>query len=332
MPMIRAFLLSLLFAALPALASEPLPNPLVAQRADPHVLRHDGWYYLTATVPEYDRLELRRARSIAGLATAEPKTIWRKKEQGPMSAHIWAPELHYLDGRWFLYVSASEAASIWKLRIYVLENSAENPLEGEWVERGQLDTGWESFALDATVFEHRGARYLVWAQRDLAVKNNTDLYIARMASPTQLATQAVMISRPEFGWEKVRHPVNEAPAALVRDDKVFIAYSAAGTGAEYSLGLLWADAGADLLDAKSWRKSPDPVFVSSAENGIYGPGHNSFVVEPDGSVFNVFHARNYREIKGDPLRDPNRATRVQPVSFTADGMPDFGVPARENRP
>lgn len=328
--MLRALLLSLLLAALPALAGEPIPNPLVAQRADPQVLRHhDGWYYLTATVPEYDRLELRRARSIAGLATAEPTTIWRKKTAGAMSAHIWAPELHYLDGRWFLYFSASEAKEIWKLRLYVLENRSANPLEGEWVERGQLDTGWESFALDATVFEHGGARYLVWAQRDPAVKNNTDLYIARMASPTKLATQAVMISRPEFGWEKVRHPVNEAPAALVRKDKVFIAYSAAGTGAEYSLGLLWADAGADLLDAKSWRKSPGPVFVSHAEHGIYGPGHNSFVVEPDGSVLNVFHARNYREIKGDPLRDPNRATRVQSVVFTGDGMPDFGVPPRE---
>lgn len=324
----RSFLLGLL-VLLPALGLAA-PNPLVAQRADPHVLRHhDGWYYLTATVPSYDRIELRRARSVAGLANATPKTVWRKKASGPMSAHIWAPELHFLDGRWYLYVSASEASDIWKLRLYVLENAADNPLEGEWIERGQLDTGWESFALDATVFEHRGARYLAWAQRDLAVKNNTDLYLARLASPTRLATPAVRISRPEFGWERVRYAVNEAPAALVRGDKVFIAYSAAGTGPEYSLGLLWADAEADLLDARSWRKSPGPVFVSSVDHGIYGPGHNSFVVEPDGSVLNTFHARNYRDIVGNPLRDPNRATRVQPVTFTSDGMPDFGVPARE---
>jgi GH43 family beta-xylosidase len=112
---------------------------------------------------------------------------------------------------------------------------------------------------------------------------------------------------------------------------VFVSYSAAGTGAEYCLGLLWADENADLLDAKSWRKSPGPVFSTSPENSQYGPGHNSFLVEPDGTVLNVFHARNYREITGDPLKDTGRATRVQPLAFTTDGMPDFGLPLRETQ-
>jgi GH43 family beta-xylosidase len=106
-------------------------------------------------------------------------------------------------------------------------------------------------------------------------------------------------------------------------------YSAAGTGAEYCLGLLWAEENADLLDAKSWRKAPGPVFISSPEHSQYGPGHNSFLVEPDGTVLNVFHARNYRDIVGDPLKDTGRATRVQPLAFTADGFPDFGLPRPE---
>ncbi|MDG0856898.1 family 43 glycosylhydrolase [Roseateles puraquae] len=308
-----------------------LPNPLIPQRADPHVLRHtDGWLYLMATVPAYDRLELRRARSLAGLATAEAQVVWRRHEQGPMSRHIWAPELHVIDGRWFIYFSAGEARDPWKIRLWALENTSPDPLQGAWIERGQIKTAWETFTLDATVFEHRGQRYMAWAQTDPAAGNHsTDLYLSRMKSPTELSGPQVRLSRPEYAWEQVRHAVNEAPAVLIHGGRVFMSYSAAGTGAEYCLGLLWADADADVMNPASWRKSPGPVFASSAEHGIYGPGHNSFLVEPDGTVLNVYHARNYRDISGDPLKDTGRATRVQPVRFTADGMPDFGLPRPE---
>lgn len=318
-------------------AAEPtpgLPNPLILQRADPFILRHsDGFYYFIATVPDYDRLELRRASNIAGLPAAEPKTIWRKHDAGPMSENIWAPEIHFIDGRWFIYVAAGEAGVRGSIRIYVLENRAANPLEGEWLERGQLKTRWDSFSLDATTFEHRGTRYLVWAQRDPAAQNNSDLYLAKMDSPTTIVQPQVLLSRPEFDWEKIRYAVNEGPAVLIRNGRVFLTYSAAGTGAEYCLGLLTAREDADLLDPKSWTKSPTPVFTTSEANGIFGPGHNSFTVAEDGKTdLLVYHARNYRDIPGNPLRDPNRHTRVQPIVWRADGTPDFGVPAPETLP
>jgi GH43 family beta-xylosidase len=318
---------------IPAAGATDLPNPLILQRADPHITRHtDGYYYFTATVPEYDRLELRRASTLAGLATAEAKTIWRKHATGPMGAHIWAPELHFIDGKWYIYFAAGEAEKVWNIRIYVLENSAANPLEGEWIERGQLKTRWESFALDATTFALHGQRYLVWAQRDPAVKNNTDLYIAKMDSPVSITGPQVLLSRPEYDWEKVRYAVNEGPAVLVRNGRVFITYSAAGTGAEYCLGMLSADEHADLLAPQSWTKSPTPVFTTSEAHQVYGPGHNSFTTAPDGTDLLVYHARSYRDIPGDPLKDPNRHTRVQPLNWRPDGTPDFGTPRADDRP
>ena len=40
-------------------------NPLVRNRADPHIFKHtDGYYYFTATAPEYDRIILRRSRTL----------------------------------------------------------------------------------------------------------------------------------------------------------------------------------------------------------------------------------------------------------------------------
>lgn len=307
-------------------------NPLVEQRADPFILRHDdGFYYFVATLPEYDRLEIRRASALNELRDAVPQIIWRKHETGPMGAHIWAPELHRIDGRWYLYFAAGAAEAIWDIRMYVLENSAANPLEGAWVEKGQIRTAWETFSLDATTFENGGRRFLLWAQHDPGIGGNTSLFIAEMDTPWSIRGPQVALSHPEYDWEVMGFRVNEGPAIVKRDGRIFVTYSASATDANYCMGLLWADAGANLLDAGSWSKARRPVFSTSEEAGVYGPGHNSFVQMEDGEVVNVYHARNYREIQGDPLRDPNRHTRAQYLGWTAEGMPDFGRPVPDSR-
>jgi GH43 family beta-xylosidase len=303
-------------------------NPIIEQRADPWVYLHgDGAYYFTASVPEYDRIELRRAASIQGLGAAAPHVIWRKRDSGPMSAHIWAPEIHYVDGAWYIYFAAARTDALFDHRTYVLQNRAANPLEGEWTELGQLRTGWESFTLDATSFVHRGTQYLVWAQRDPAIPGNSNLYIAAMENPWTLRGPQVLISRPDHDWERIGFAVNEGPAVLNKHGRLFLTYSASATDQHYCMGLLTADETGDLLAAGSWRKAAEPVFQSSEATGQYGPGHSCFTRSPDGAEdILVYHARSYKEIVGDPLFDPNRHTRAQPIRWRPDGTPDFGVP------
>ncbi len=305
--------------------------PVLKQRADPHAMLHsDGYYYFMATVPEYDRLELRRARSIDALGSAQEKVIWRKRAKGAMSQNIWAPELHHIDGRWYVYFTAGRVDAPYDVRLYVLENSSADPFTGKWIERGQLKTGWEIFALDATSFSHGGARYLVWTQRPAGSKHHsTNIYISKMASPLALAGKPTLLSRPEYAWEKKGHDVNEAPAVMIRHGKVFLTYSASATDANYCLGLLSAPVGADLLDASAWRKSPTPVFSSNIAASKYGPGHNAFTVSPDGKTdIMLYHARDYRDIKGNALHDANRHTHARTVAWRADGTPDFGKPGQ----
>ncbi|SFU91574.1 family 43 glycosylhydrolase [Pseudoduganella namucuonensis] len=307
-------------------------NPLVLKRADPHVTLHsDGYYYYTATAPEYDRIELRRVRSLNELGKAKAEVVWRKHASGPMSYHIWAPEMHHIDGKWYIYFTAGRADAHWDIRLYVLENSAANPLEGQWIERGQLKTGWESFSLDATTFALDGKRYLSWTQvAPPPNEHGTNIYLAQMDTPLSIKGPVALLSRPEYGWEKVKHAVNEAPSVLVRNGRVFLTYSASATDANYALGMLTAKADANLLDAASWRKSPVPVFKSSEANGQYGPGHNSFTTTPDGKTdILVYHARDYRDIVGDSLLDQNRHTRAQVINWRADGTPDFGEPVAD---
>lgn len=104
-------------------------NIWIPQRADPYVYRHmDGSYYFTASLPEYNGIAIRRADTLRKLAAAPEILIWRKHVRGPMGAHIWAPELHYLDGKWYLYFAAGDAERIWHIRPYVLECSGQDPL------------------------------------------------------------------------------------------------------------------------------------------------------------------------------------------------------------
>ena len=302
-------------------------NPLVPKRADPHVFLHsDGYYYMTATVPEYDRIELRRSTSLGGLSTAQAKAVWRKHTTGEMAAHIWAPEIHFIDGAWHIYFTAGRSDDVWAIRMYVLKNVSANPLEGEWTELGRIVTNWDSFSLDATTFAHAGQRYYVWTQ---TVPNyaGTSIVLSRMSSPTKLVGAQVVLSSPLLTWEKQGHEVNEAPAVLLKNGKVFVTYSASATDQNYCMGLLTADATADLLDVKSWKKAAQPVLQSNSQNSQYGPGHNSFTTTPDGRIdILVYHTRSYRDIVGDPLNNPDRATRAQHLPFDTTGMPVFGVP------
>lgn len=300
-------------------------NPIAEQRADPWVYKTDtGDYFLIATVPEYDRIVLRKANSINGLKEAKEKEIWHKHEKGVMGSHIWAPELHRIDGKWYIYFAAGEAENIWNIRMWVLSNSSADPMQGKWKEEGQIKTQKESFSLDATTFEHKGKRYLIWAQNVRGGDSGTALVLSEMKNPTTLTGPEVILTEPEFSWERVKYNVNEGPAVIKKDGRIFVAYSASATNHNYCMGLLWANEDADLLNAANWNKSPGPVFYTSEELKRYGPGHNSFTTSEDGkSTIMIYHARDYKEIQGHELSDKNRATRARKVSWTKSGFPDF---------
>lgn len=305
-------------------------KPLIRQRADPYIHKHsDGYYYFTASVPAYDVIELRRARTIAGLADAEPVMVWRKPDSGPYSDLVWAPEIHFNQGAWYVYFAAAPSREIkddlFQHRMYSISSPADNPLKGEWTFEGQIDTGMDTFCLDATTFEHRGVLYYLWAQKEPGIPGNSNLYLAPMNDPVTLAGAPVRLSIPEYEWEIRGFRVNEGPAVVRHGGRIFITYSASATDENYAMGLLWAGEDADLLDADSWRKSEQPVLTSSPEHNIFGPGHNSFTVAEDGVTdLLVYHARTYTEIEGDPLWNPDRHTFVKPLNWNDLGMPVFG--------
>ncbi|KQM13380.1 glycoside hydrolase family 43 protein [Novosphingobium sp. Leaf2] len=305
-------------------------NPLVRQRADTQIFRHDdGFYYMMGSVPEYDRLALRRAKTIAGLATAQERVLWRHQASGPMSGFLWAPELHLVDGRWIVYFAAGPSGGgedVFRIRTFAVVCDGPDPITGNWSVLGQFQTPWDSFNLDSTIFTHRGVRYFSWAQREPGIDTNSNIYIAPMKDALTLAGAPARLTVPTLPWEVRGYKVNEGPAFIVKNGRLFMSYSASATDARYCLGLLSVDETANIMDPRAWTKWQQPVFATCRETSVYGPGHNSFTVDEQGNDILVYHGRDYEAIEGDPLYNPDRHTRVQRLYFGVDGNPDFGVP------
>ncbi|MBE6784825.1 MAG: alpha-N-arabinofuranosidase [Ruminococcaceae bacterium] len=316
------------------------PNPFIPERADPYVTRgSDGYYYFTASYPAshdefhgYDRIVLRRSKTVEGLASAEEKAVWLAHKEGIMSKHIWAPELHEIKGRWYIFFAAGNSEDKWHIRPYVLSCDGNDPMNDSWSEKGKVQalcedkTSFNSFSLDMTCFEHKGKHYLIWAE----IIGASSLFMAETDPdcPWKLKSMPVLLSKPEYPWEKVRFPVNEGASVLKGEDKIFIFFSASGTGAEYCMGYLWADSDADLMNPASWSKTTAPVLETKDLQGEAGPGHNSFVYDEEGSLLLVYHARpqshfekNCGTYDDEPLYDPCRHARIKEVTFDNGGFP-----------
>jgi GH43 family beta-xylosidase len=285
-------------------------------------------------------LTIRRTTDISALKTAQTKVIWTPPRNGPYSHDIWAPELHLLDHSWYIYFAA-DAGTNNTHRIWVLTNSSTDPLQGLWTMKGKLADSTDRWAIDASVFENNGRRFVIWSGWEHDRDGVQNIYIAELANPWTVQGTRVRLSTPEFPWEEVGDlrrnqndvlhvNVNEGPEVLQHDGKIFLIYSGSACWTDsYALGMLTASASSNLLDPASWKKSPVPVFKELPEAHAFGPGHNGFFKSPDGTQnWIIYHANS----KPDQGCGNTRSPRAQPFAWNADGSPNFGTPVPTGKP
>lgn len=297
-------------------------GPLLPSGPDPWVAQRDGVYYYTNT--QGDRISLWKTTDLASLGEAKPVVVWRAPAQGANSASIWAPELHFLDGKWYLYYTAVDKAhnDDAHRHVFVLENASADPTQGEWIDKGMLKTHLPG--IDGTVFDHGGKRYFVYSAY---VDDHSDLIIAPMTNAWTLGEPQVDMAHPTYAWEmQGGRKILEGPEFLKGPGgKVFLTYSASACWSDdYALGLLEADSGADLLDPASWHKAPVPVLHGSAGRGVYATGHNGFFKSPDGQDWIIYHANGGPGWKCTARRAPY----IEPFHWNGQGEPVFDGTAR----
>ena len=304
-------------------------NPLLASGPDPWVEHHGEWYYVTHTTGK--DLRLYRTKKMSELRNAQFKTVWTPPSKGMNARQIWAPEIHFLQGKWYFYYAADDGLNEHH-RMWVLENASEDPFTGTWVDKGELELPGDKWAIDGTVFEQEGQLYFLWSGWEGDTNIRQDIYISKLSNPFTAEGDRVLLSQPDHEWEqKGGTPwINEAPQFLKKGDKMFIIYSASGCWTDdYTLGLLSAPATADPMDPASWTKHGQPVFQKNTSGQAYGPGHNSFFTSIDRTEDWILYHANPAAGKGC---GGERSPRMQRFAWTSDGFPDFGTPVALGAP
>lgn len=303
-------------------------NPLLPSGPDPWVYQKDGFYYYMHTLN--NRLAIWKTAKMSDLPTASSQTVWTPPAQGAASGNLWAPELHFFDGKWYIYYTAGpDGTNLGLQRTWVLENANADPTIGTWTDKGRLYNATADFwAIDGTVLEQNGNRYFIWSGHN-GIDAVQRLYIARMSNPWTLTGPRVELSHPEFAWENVGPPyVNEGPEVIKHGSKTSLVYSASFCGTDqYALGLLTASTTADPMLLTSWTKSTQPVFSQSPANRAYATGHNSFFKSKDGQEDWIIYHANSNSNEGCVER---RNPRMQKFTWNADDTPNFGVPVPVN--
>jgi len=309
-------------------------NPLInASRPDPYVAQKDGFYYFMYT--RGSNLGIRKTTSMSLLALATEVVVWTPPTGTDHSANLWAPELHFLSGKWYLYFAANDGVGE-DHRMFVLENSNADPTTGTWTYKGKITDTTDQWAIDGTVLTIGSSNYFVWSGwENVATKYKQYLYLAPMSNPWTVTGSRIKISSPTNNWEKYEPSgnlgagVNEGPIMLQKDSNspVFIIYSASRYSSDnYCLAQIQLATGGNPTVPTDWINKKQ-VFVKSDVNAVYGPGHNGFFTssytDPNGTLkkenWFIYHARS------TPNSSGGRTPRIQKLTWNADGSPNFGT-------
>jgi GH43 family beta-xylosidase len=290
-------------------------NPLFKGQ-DPYVTFWNGNYYYSDAGG--GRIQIRKSTSLTGLPKQTPYLVWTNA--GTHITRVWAPELHQIDDRWYVYFSA-DIDSNNQHRLYVAQGGSD-PLDS-YGAAVLLTDSTNRWAIDPDVFTAAdGQLYITWScTNDLTGTAPQSICLARMSDPQHIASATVKIATPTEPWETRTAPIEEGPVGFVHQGITYITFSgsASWTNNDYSVGVLIAKSG-DLLDPQSWVKR-GPIFDHHGR--AYGPGSVIFVPSPDGTeLWSLYHA--YDNVTCAPWSC--RSIRLQKVHWDDDGTPSLGYP------
>jgi GH43 family beta-xylosidase len=306
---------------LTAITSKAINPILPAHSADPWMIFHGGYYYYCESRRKR-HIYIRRSRTIAGIGEDPGVCVWSAPARGGNSNNVWAPELHLIDGRWFIYFAADDGHNETH-RMWAIEGTGSNP-QGRYICRGPLETG--GWAIDGTVMTlDDGRKYFVWSGWPGKRNGQQNLYIASMRDPLTVSGSRVLLAAPDQRWERVAMPICEGPQVLRRNGDLFIVYSASGSWTpDYCLGLLHNKT-QDVLNPAKWVKH-GPVFRKTEQ--VWGVGHCSFVKSICQSEdWIIYHAKSRREHGWE-----DRDVHAKRFDWSSDGFPDFGMPVPRQAP
>ncbi len=301
--------------------------PSATNRADPCIGNWNGKYYFIATndADNNHTLYIREADTIPELVFAEEHLILDSDTYPEIKGLLWAPEFHEINGKLYIFHAATPGEFFYEESHIMELKKGGNPIcKEDWSrpkrvvrkDGSDICEAGKEITLDMTCFEWQEEYYAVWSQRQFLPKDlGAWLYIAKLNpdEPWKLLTEPSVLSKPEYGWANNHTFVDEGPYALPREERLYLTFSSAAVDTSYVVGLLTIEKDKDLLDARNWHKKNYPILTSRSVEGEFGTGHNAYVTDKDGVIWNTYHAR--------PGVNNVRSSGIRRVHFNIAGEP-----------
>jgi beta-xylosidase len=207
---------------------------------------------------------------------------------------FWAPEVYYLNGRFYMYYSADE---------HICVATSDSPL-GPFVQDVQ-EPMLPDKAIDNSLFiDDNGQAYLFFVR----FTDGNAVWMAELESDyktIRTGTMKLCFAAQLSGWEADMGKINEGPFVVKHNGWYYLTYSANHYQSQnYGVGFAYTF---DL--SGNWSKySGNPVLQKP--NGLFGTGHHCLFRDKDNNLKMAFHAH-----KSESVVNP-RETYITAVEFT----------------
>ncbi len=266
-------------------------NPIIDRYlADPCIIKDEEVYYLFATgkAPDERFIQIYKSDNLTdwtfvrGAVTKGKPGSWNRR-------NFWAPEVVKLEGKYYLYYTASLEDTPKNTGNRVGLAVADSP-EGPYEDRGVVVP---NASLDGHPFaDEDGTLYLYYT---IEYGNSMGLtagqiYVDRLVAPNRVAGEPKQLIS--------HHKWQEGPFILKRNKTYFLTYSTgAWTNDTYNLRYAVGESPTGLFI-----EQPNKILESN--EFVKGPGHHSFFTEPDGKTWIAYHGWDPKFTARYPRIDP----------------------------
>ncbi|MFZ5431501.1 MAG: glycoside hydrolase family 43 protein [Bacteroidota bacterium] len=262
------------FTTAPATAQEKVPF------GDPFILLHEGTYYAYGThgadgIEVYVSDDLLTWRGPVGVKNGlalHKDDVWGNR-------WFWAPEVYYVNGRFYMYFSADE---------HICAATANSPL-GPFTQEVKKPMIENEKCIDNSLFiDDDGKPYLFFDR----FNDGLNIWVAELEADLITVRPGTMhkcihVSQP---WEEIWPRVNEGAFVLKRNGIYYMTYSANSYESPfYGIGF----ATATHINGPWVKYEHNPIFQKPGN--LVGVGHSALFTDKVGNLRKVFHAHNSTE-------------------------------------
>jgi beta-xylosidase len=241
--------------------------------ADPFILLYEGRYYAYGTHAS-DGIEVYVSEDLKRWKKEDVLALHKEDSYG--DKWFWAPEVYYVNNKFYMYYSAEEHICV------AVSDSPLGPFR-QAVQKPMLE---DEKAIDNSLFlDDDGTAYLFFVR----FNDGNNIWVAELEDDLMTIKRETMhhcihVSQP---WEEIWPRVNEGPFVIKHAGVYYMTYSANSYESPfYGIGCATAT---HIMG--EWIKYGDNPLLQKPGN-LVGVGHNALFRDKKGNLRIVFHAHH----------------------------------------